>query len=176
MAFAPRLRDGDSDPRLPLDRAMQRRAFFIAVLSVFALPAVGPAVAQERAPPERQTLLDLAYALGESHALRQACSGEDDMYWRDRMVGMAETEAADEAFDGRLKQSFNAGFATRQTEFPSCSPASKKAEQAVARKGQALATRLSSVTRVVRDLGSDAPPGESDNTGPDSVARTPAPH
>ena len=175
MAFAPRLRTGDSGRRLPLHRAMHRRVFAIAVLSAFALPAVGPAVAQERAPPERQILLDLAYALGESHALRQACSGEDDMYWRERMVHVSETEAADEAFDGRMKQSFNAGFATRQTEFPSCGPASKRAEQAVARKGQALATRLSSITRVVRDLGSDAPPGESDTTGPDSVARTPAP-
>lgn len=176
MAFAPRLRTGDSGPRLTLHRAMHRRVFAIAVLSAFALPAVGPAAAQERAPPERQMLLDLAYTLGESHALRQACAGADDMYWRDRMVHMTETEAADEAFDGRMKQAFNAGFATRQTEFPSCSPASKKAEQAVARKGQALATRLSSITRVVRDLGSDAPPGESDNSGPDSVARTPAPH
>lgn len=175
MAFAPRLRTGDSGRRLPLHRAMQRRVFAIVVLSAFALPVVGPAVAQERAPPERQTLLDLAYALGESHALRQVCSGEGDMYWRDRMVNMSETEAADAAFDGRMKQSFNAGFATRQTEFPSCSPASKKAEQAVARKGQALATRLSTITRVVRDLGSDAPAGESDTSDPDSVARTPAP-
>lgn len=154
---------------------MQRRVFAITVLSAFALPAVTPASAQERTPPERQTLLDLAYTLGESHALRQACSGEDDQYWRDRMVRMTETEAADEAFDGRLKQQFNAGFATRRTEFPSCSPASKRAEQAVARKGQALSTRLSAVTRVVRNLGSDAPAGESDAAGPDSMAGTPAP-
>lgn len=150
---------------------MHRRYFAIAVLSVFALPAG----AQERPPPERQVLLDLAYALGESHALRQVCSGEGDQYWRDRMVRMSETEAADEAFDSRLKQQFNSGFATRQTEFPSCGPASKKAEQAVARKGQALATRMSGVTRVVRDLGSDAPSGDSDTTDPDSVAGAPAP-
>lgn len=175
MRLAPRLRTGDRPPALSLHRAMHRRVFAIAVLSAFALPAVGPAVAQERAPPERQTLLDLAYTLGESHALRQACSGEGDMYWRDRMVNMSETEAADEAFDGRMKQSFNAGFATRQTEFPSCGPASRRAEQAVARKGQALAARLSSITRVVRDLGSDAPAGQSDTSDPDSVARTPAP-
>jgi uncharacterized protein (TIGR02301 family) len=150
---------------------MHRRVFAIAMFSVFALPSA----AQERAPPERQTLLDLAYTLGESHALRQACSGEDDQYWRDRMVRMTDTEAADAAFDGRLKQAFNSGFATRQTEFPACSPASKRAEQAVARKGQALATRMSSITRVVRDLGSDAPKEDSDDGVPDSVAREPAP-
>lgn len=150
---------------------MHRRVFAIAMFSAFALPAG----AQERPPPERQTLLDLAYALGESHALRQACEGEGDQFWRDRMVRLTDTEAADAAFDGRLKQQFNSGFATRQTEFPSCSPASKRAEQAVARKGQALAGRLSSITRVVRDLGSDAPAEESDTAGPDSVAAPPAP-
>ena len=160
---------------MPLHRRMQRRVFAIAVLSAFALPAVAPAVAQERTPPERQTLLDLAYTLGESHALRQACEGDSDMFWRDRMVRLTDTEAADAAFDGRLKQQFNAGFATRQTEFPTCSPASKHAEQAVARKGQALANRLSAITRAVRGLGSDAPSGESDSAGPDSVAGTPAP-
>lgn len=150
---------------------MHRRVFAIAMFSVFALPSA----AQERAPPERQTLLDLAYTLGESHALRQACSGEDDQYWRDRMVRMTDAEAAEAAFDGRLKQAFNSGFATRQTEFTTCSPASKRAEQAVARKGQALATRMSSITRVVRDLGSDAPKEDSDDSVPDSVAREPAP-
>ncbi len=171
MTFAPRLRDGDRWPGLSLHRGMHRRFFAIAVVSAFALPAA----AQERSPPERQTLLDLAYTLGESHALRQACAGESDYFWRDRMVQMTETEAADAAFDGRMTQAFNSGFATRSTEFPFCSPASKRAEQAVARKGQGLAGRLSSITHVVRDLGSDAPAGESDTGGPDSVAGTPAP-
>jgi uncharacterized protein (TIGR02301 family) len=150
---------------------MHRRYFAILLFSAFALPAIG----QERAPPERQMLLDLAYTLGESHALRQACSGDDDQYWRDRMMRMTDAEAADAAFDGRLKQAFNSGFATRQTEFPTCGPASKRAEQAVARKGEALAGRMSSITRVIRDLGSDAPPGESDEETPDSVAGVPAP-
>lgn len=171
LAFAPRLRTGDRRPGLSLHHTMHRRLIAIAMVGAFALPAG----AQDRPPPERQTLLDLAYTLGESHALRQACSGEGDQYWRDRMVRMTDTEAADEAFDGRLKQAFNSGFATRQTEFPSCSPASKRAEQAVARKGQSLSTRLSAVTRVVRNLGSDTPGGESDSAAPDSMASPPAP-
>ncbi|MFZ5668775.1 MAG: TIGR02301 family protein [Pseudomonadota bacterium] len=150
---------------------MHRRVFAIAVLAALAAPAA----AQERTPPERQTLIDLAYALGESHALRQACEGEGDQYWRDRMMRLADTEAADAAFDGRLKQAFNSGFATRQTEFPTCSPASRKAEQAVARKGQDLAGRMSAITHAVRDLGSDAPKDEPGVDEPDSVARPPAP-
>ncbi|MDP1631299.1 MAG: TIGR02301 family protein [Caulobacter sp.] len=150
---------------------MFRRLLAIALFSAFALPAV----AQERAPPERQTLMDLAFALGESHALRQTCSGDDDQYWRDRMMRMADTEAADAAFDGRMKQAFNSGFATRRTEFPVCGPASRRAEQVAARKGQALANRLSTITHVVRDLGSDAPAEESDDNLPDSVAAPASP-
>lgn len=151
---------------------MHRRLFALALFGMFA----SPALAQERPPPERQTLLDLAYALGESHALRQVCAGDGDQYWRDRMMRVTETEAADEAFSGRMTQSFNAGFATRQTEFPTCGPASKRAEQGVARKGQALASRLGSITRVVRNSGPvEQPSEESENTDPDSMANTPAP-
>ncbi len=151
---------------------MHRRLFALALISAFAAPAI----AQERPPAERQTLIDLAYALGESHALRQACAGDGDQYWRDRMMQMTETEASDAAFSGRLTQAFNSGFATRQTEFPSCTPASKRAELVVARKGQSLASQLSAITRTVVNTGPmDPEAAESDTAGPDSVAKDPAP-
>jgi uncharacterized protein (TIGR02301 family) len=151
---------------------MHRRLFALALFGVFA----SPAIAQERPPHERQTLTDLAYALGESHALRQVCSGDGDQYWRDRMMRLTETEAPDASFSGRLTQSFNAGFATRQTEFTACGPASKRAEQAVARKGRALAGRLSSITRVIRATGPvEQLSEESGSIDPDSMADAPAP-
>lgn len=152
---------------------MQRRLFALALISAFA---VAPAMAQERPPAERQTLVDLAYALGESHALRQACAGDGDQYWRERMMRLTDTEAAESAFSSRLTQAFNSGFATRQTEFPSCSPASRRAEQAVARKGQGLAGQLSAITRVVRNTGPVDPNDPDSQSGdPDSVADTPSP-
>lgn len=152
---------------------MHRRLFALALFGAFVAPAAG---AQERPPPERQSLLDLAYALGESHALRQVCSGDGDQFWRDRMVRVTETEAADAAFSSRMTQQFNAGFATRQSEFHSCGPASKRAEQAVARKGQSIAGRLGSISRVIRNTGPMEETGlESEVTDPDSVANTPAP-
>ena len=151
---------------------MHRRLFALALITAFAAPAM----AQEREPAERQTLIDLAYALGESHALRQACAGDGDQYWRDRMMQVTETEASDATFNGRLTQAFNSGFATRQTEFPSCSPASKRAELMVARKGQSLSTQLSTITRVVRGVGPEgAGAGDSDTRAPDSMADAPAP-
>lgn len=122
---------------------------------------MGPkAWAQERAADERQTLLDLAYVLGESHALRQACEGVDDQYWRSRMVRLTEVEQADQAFDAQMRERFNTGFASRRSEYPLCDDASRKAEHAIARKGQALAEKLS------RSMRPAVPPARA----PDSMA------
>jgi uncharacterized protein (TIGR02301 family) len=114
-----------------------------------------PVLAQEREPAERQRLLDLAYTLGESHALRQTCEGTSDQYWRSRMVRLTEVEQAEQGFDAQLRERFNVGFAARQGEFPLCDASSRKAEQQSARKGQALALKLSRTMRVVRRVEPD---------------------
>jgi uncharacterized protein (TIGR02301 family) len=134
----------------------------IFVLSAFAvLGPAGLALAQDRGPVERQQLLDLAFTIGESHALRQVCQGAGDQFWRSRMVRLTEVEKADQAFDAQLRDKFNTGFAARQGEFQQCDDASRRAEQAAARKGQALAARLAQTMRT------RAP---DDPTAPDSVA------
>lgn len=119
----------------------------VALSALLAAPLLSPAWAQERDAGERQRLLDIAYALGESHALRQACQGEGDQYWRARMVRMTEVEQADQAFDAQMRERFNTGFASRRSEYPTCDDASRKAEQQAARRGQALARRLSQSVR-----------------------------
>lgn len=122
-----------------------------------ALFLATPVLAQERTPPERQSLVDLAYAIGESHALRQVCNGDGDQHWRDRMAELINTEAAEEALEARLKQAFNSGFAARQSQFPACGPDSRKAELAVARKGEAISKRLAASVRTVQRMGPDDP-------------------
>lgn len=133
-------------------RSMKRA---LPVLAVLVLAA--PALAQERPPPERQSLVDLAYAIGESHALRQVCNGDGDQFWRDRMAELINTEQADEAFEARLKQSFNSGFAARRAQYPACDSDSRKAELAVARKGEGIAKRLAATVRPVQRMGPDDP-------------------
>ena len=128
------------------------RPFLIGLLAsaLVTVSVLAPALAQERAADERQRLLDLAYTLGESHALRQTCEGAGDQYWRSRMVRLTEVEQADQAFDAQLRERFNTGFASRRSEYPLCDEASRKAEQAIARKGQALAQKLSQSMRPAR--------------------------
>jgi uncharacterized protein (TIGR02301 family) len=133
--------------------------FVLAMLAVLAPAAAG--VAQDRGPVERQKLLDLAFAIGESHALRQLCQGAGDQYWRARMMRLTDVEKADQAFDAQLRARFNTGFAAGQGEFPRCDEASREAAQASARRGQALAASLS------RSMRTRAPDAQA---APDSVA------
>ncbi len=143
-----------------------------AILAIALIAAASPALAQERSPTERQTLVDLAYVLGESHALRQACGGAGDQFWRGRMARLIETEVPDQAFEDRLKGAFNNGYAARQTEFPGCGPETRRAEAAAAGRGQGLANRLGSITRLVQRLGPDAEkPAEPDSVAEDESPR-----
>ena len=79
------------------------------VVAVLLAPV--PSLAQERSPEMRRTLAELSRVLGESHALRQACEGNDDQYWRTRMNRLVETEGGDPEAEARLKDQFNPGFA-----------------------------------------------------------------
>ena len=121
--------------------AMIRRALLIAAV------LAGPTLAQDRAAAERQTLGELAYALGESHALRQLCAGPGDQYWRDRMLRLTQVENSDQALDAVLRERFNLRFASRQSQATACNGASRRAEAAAASRGQALAQTLSRVMR-----------------------------
>ena len=68
----------------------------------FVLLAALALAAPARAQPREQTVADLAFAMGQSHALRQLCQGATDQYWRERMQRMTELEAPDPA-DRRAK-------------------------------------------------------------------------
>ena len=103
------------------------------------------AVAQEpprRPGAERQVVVQLAYALGEAHALHRLCAGPADATWYTRMQRLEAQEAADEAARRQLVDSFNAGYAARQSQFVVCSRRSRATERLVAEHGAALAQRL----------------------------------
>jgi len=122
----------------------------VAIVFAALLSAATPALAQDRTPAQRQTLVELAYVLGQSHALRQACMGPDDQYWRERMTRLVATESPDNAFDTRLRNAFNAGFAASQAEFPACGPDSRAEEAKAALHGKGLASTLA------REMAGDA--------------------
>lgn len=115
------------------------------VLPIVAAVLLAPALsqAQERSPEMRQTLVELSRVLGESHALRQACEGSDDQYWRTRMNRLVETEGGDSEVEARLKDSFNAGFAEGRRLYRGCDDGTRRAQGLTAARGRELATTLS---------------------------------
>jgi uncharacterized protein (TIGR02301 family) len=123
-------------------RASRLLVRLVAAAAVLAF-AAAPALAQERSPAERQTLIDLAYVLGQSHALRQACRGRGDQYWRDRMQHLVATEQPDGPFDRRLADSFNDGFVAEHQAFQACDAAARREAERVADKGRELSVTLS---------------------------------
>ncbi len=112
-------------------------------LTAALLGTAAPVLAAERTPDQQQTLTDLAYVLGQSHALRQACEGASDQFWRGRMYRLLQTEQPDQGFDRRLKQAFNAGYAASQAAYPTCTPQSRRAEAKAAEHGRTLVEGLS---------------------------------
>jgi uncharacterized protein (TIGR02301 family) len=121
-----------------MGRGFKRAALVFAALVLTAEPVL----AQDRPPAQRQALIDLAYVLGESHALRQICAGPYDQFWRDRMHELVRTETPDADLDRRLKDAFNTGFIAGQSAFPVCGRASRREEARLAVRGRALAASL----------------------------------
>jgi uncharacterized protein (TIGR02301 family) len=94
---------------------------------------------------DRQIVVQLAYALGEAHALHRLCAGPSDATWYARMQRLEAEEGGDDAGRRQLVDAFNAGFAARQAQYPACGRRSRQAEHAVASRGAALARRLAEV-------------------------------
>ena len=106
-----------------------------------APPSPAPQTSQ-RSPEQRQILVELAYVLGESHALRRLCVGPADAQWYGRMTRLVALEGDDPIFRQRLIDRFNSGFQAAQTDYPVCNGQSRIAEQSSAARGKTLSESL----------------------------------
>lgn len=129
-----------------------RRTLAAAMLLTMA----GAAHAQD-GEGRRGSLSGLARALGESQALREACEGQKDQYWRSRMMRLLSLEGAEGAAGAPLTAAFNAGYAEARQAYPACSPESRRAEVDAADRGQTYAARLAGPTRAAEVQQQDDP-------------------
>ncbi len=119
---------------------MRVKALILIALLLTGSAAAAPPV---RTPEQRQTLIDLAFVLGQAHALHRVCAGEADNTWRARMGKLIEVEAPPDALKAKLTDSFNAGFGSDAAKAKDCKAATA-AEAAVAKRGGELSRRLAS--------------------------------
>lgn len=115
----------------------------LLIVPLLALFAAAPAAAQDRSPAARRTVVDLAYVMGQSHALAGVCRGDQETWWA-RMVRLRDLEGVDEGFDRQLVNAFNAAYLDAQGRFPTCSRAARAEAAAAAARGRALAQVLAS--------------------------------
>ena len=106
------------------------------------LPAL-PAQGQVQSQDYYRDVTALAEVLGKSHAIRVACNGRNDQYWRSYMLRLLELEAP---YQGGLRRSmvngFNAGFSFGSDLHPACDGSAVNAEKAYAAEGRDLSARL----------------------------------
>ena len=128
---------------MSLHAPSRRRDLCCIALLAAALAGGAAAQAPARRPgAERQTVVQLAYTLGEAHALHRLCAGPADATWYARMQRLEDEEAVDEGSRRQLVEAFNAGYGARLAQFPVCSRRSRAAEHMVAAKGAELAQHL----------------------------------
>jgi uncharacterized protein (TIGR02301 family) len=114
----------------------------LRTLGVLACLLVLPAAAQE--PPIREApiemLVDLSETLGEAHAIRSLCNGDQDQTWRDYMFRMLNMEGqTGSPRRSAMTSAFNRGFRTQSSRHRSCTPDMPGLEAQIAARGRALA-------------------------------------
>lgn len=106
-----------------------------------ALPAQGQSSVQSQ--DYYRDVTALAEVLGKAHAIRVACNGRNDQYWRSYMLRLLELEAP---YQGGLRRSlvngFNAGFSWGSDLHPACDSNAVSAEKTYAAEGRDLSARL----------------------------------
>ena len=107
-----------------------------------ALLATSPAFAQERPPDAVKALVALSRVLGESHAIRRACVGTQDQFWRGRMQQLLDVEDPDVALKTQLSVAFNDAFNAARALYPKCSALARAEAHRIARAGRTLSERL----------------------------------
>jgi uncharacterized protein (TIGR02301 family) len=103
-----------------------------------------PVPAAAQAPPIREapieTLVDLAETLGEAHAIRSLCNGDQDQTWRNYMFSMLNMEGpTGSPRRSAMTSAFNRGFRTQSSRNRSCTPDMPGLEAQIAARGRVLA-------------------------------------
>lgn len=118
---------------------MSLRALCVLALLVCApLPAAAQEATGKEAPID--VLSDLAETLGQAHAIRSLCNGDDDQTWRNYMFTMLNMEGpSGSPRRAAMTSAFNRGFRTQQGSAKSCTPDMPRLEAQIAARGRALA-------------------------------------
>lgn len=112
--------------KLPPRGKFSLAAMALAIVPLaLPVPGGGPTMAHAAAPdtkPYDEKLMRLAEIMGAMHYLRELCSANDGMLWRDKMKDLLDAEGSTALRRARLTRSFNQGYRSYRRTYVSCTP------------------------------------------------------
>ena len=113
------------------------------LLALLLLVHTASATAQVRSQDYIRDLVELAGILGGAHAIRVACNGRGDQYWRERMSGLLALEAPEQSPLRRsMVDAFNRTFSFESERRLVCDSEAGDGEAAYAAQGRIIADRI----------------------------------
>ena len=103
-------------------RLVRLAAGFAAVLMGMSGPAHAAAPDSK---PYDEKLMRLAEILGAVHYLRELCSANEGLLWRDRMKELLDAEGTSALRRARLTRSFNQGYRSYSRTYVNCTPSAQ---------------------------------------------------
>ncbi len=111
-------------------RARSTPSLALVAASLAALSLAAPLPAGAAAPetkPYDDKLMRLAEILGAVHYLRELCSSNEGLLWRDRMKELLDAEGSSALRRARLTRSFNQGYRSYSRTYVTCTPSAQTA-------------------------------------------------
>ncbi|HKZ97572.1 MAG TPA: TIGR02301 family protein [Hyphomicrobiaceae bacterium] len=108
-------------------KSRHRRLVRLAAgLAAVLMGMSGPAhAAAPDSKPYDEKLMRLAEILGAVHYLRELCSANEGLLWRDRMKELLDAEGTSALRRARLTRSFNQGYRSYSRTYVNCTPSAQ---------------------------------------------------
>jgi uncharacterized protein (TIGR02301 family) len=122
--------------------AVRHFALRFGVAVALAQPLAGHALAATDTKPYDDKLMRLAEILGAVHYLRELCSADEGLLWRDRMRELLDAEGSSALRRAKLTRSFNQGYRSYSRTYVTCTPSAQTAVSRFLTEGIQIAEGL----------------------------------
>ncbi|MEM7663783.1 MAG: TIGR02301 family protein [Pseudomonadota bacterium] len=120
----------------------------IALICSTVAPVLAQSSAGRQGLPDRgqaymRDLVSLSEIMGSAHALRVACNGVDDQFWRSYMQQLLGLEAPSRSsLRSNMVDAFNRGYQSEQRRTRGCNAQTAATEAQYAERGRDISERL----------------------------------
>lgn len=119
----------------------------LTLVAAIAAGGLAPARAETDGRPYDDKLLRLAEILGAMHYLRELCSANEGLLWRDKMKELIDADGGSALRRAKLTRSFNQGYRSYRRTYVTCTPTAQTSISRFLAEGLALSEELAKTAR-----------------------------